>query len=60
MEPIVSILVFVLALALIVWLCVYIIQKTLPADVHMPAMAVVGVLALIAVLYRAAPYFGLH
>jgi len=58
MQPLIATLVFVLIVCLLVWAAIYIVDKTLPADVHLPVKVVVGVIGLIAILYRLLPMAG--
>lgn len=58
-HAIIGVLVFVLIVVVLVWAALYVIERTLPADVQLVAKVVVGIIALIAVLYRLLPMAGL-
>jgi uncharacterized membrane-anchored protein len=60
MEPLISTLIFVVVVVLLVWAALYISARTLPADVQFPVKIVVGVIGLIAILYRLLPMVGVH
>lgn len=57
-HSLVAVLVFLLVVVLLVYAALYIIARTLPADVQMPAKLVVGVIGLIAIMYRLLPLAG--
>ncbi len=59
MQPLIATLIFVVVVVLLVWAAIYIVDKTLPADVHLPVKLVVGVIGLIAILYRLLPLAGI-
>ncbi len=59
MAPLIGVLVFVLVVFLLVWLGCLIIDKALPGEVQMPAKVVLGVVGLIAVLYKLLPMAGI-
>lgn len=52
-------LIFVLLVVILVVAAVFIIDRTLPGDAGMIAKIVVGVLGLIALIYRLAPLAGM-
>jgi uncharacterized membrane-anchored protein len=58
MHSLISVLIFVLIVVVLVWAAVYVAQKTLPADVQFPVLVVIGVIGLIAILYRLLPMAG--
>ena len=59
MDPLISTLIFIVIVVLLVWAALYIVARTLPADVQMPVRVVIGVLGLIAILYRLLPLAGI-
>lgn len=58
MNALVSALIFVVIVVLLVWAAIYVAEKTLPAEVQFPVKVVVGVLGLIAIIYRLLPMAG--
>jgi uncharacterized membrane-anchored protein len=52
-------LVFVLIVVILVWAAIYIVDRTLPTDVHLPVKIIIGAIGLIAVLYRLLPLAGI-
>jgi hypothetical protein len=60
MNELISALIFIVIVVLLVWAAIYIIDRTLPPDVHLPVKLVVGVIGLIAILYRLLPMVGVH
>lgn len=51
----INLLIFVLIIVLLVAVAIWIIDRTLPPEFNMIAKVVVGVIALIAILYRLLP-----
>jgi uncharacterized membrane-anchored protein len=58
MHELISLLIFVVVVIVLVWAALYIIARTLPADVQLPARIVVGLIGLVAILYRLLPLAG--
>jgi hypothetical protein len=58
-HALISTLVFVLVVLVLVWAAIYIVDQTLPPNVHLPAKVVIGILGLIAILYRLLPWAGI-
>jgi hypothetical protein len=59
MEPLIGVLIFLLIVVLLVWAAIYVIDRAFPSNIRWPAKLVVGVIALIAILYRLAPMAGI-
>lgn len=54
-HTLIATLIWVVIIALLVWLAIYVIDRCLPGDIQMPTKLVVGAIALIAILYRLLP-----
>jgi heme A synthase len=46
----ISLLIMIVVFVAVVWLAIWIVQKTLPAEVQKIALAIVGIIALLALL----------
>lgn len=57
---IISILLMLVIFVAVVWIAFWIIDAAFPAPVHMPAKAVVGVIALLVLLQRTGLLSGVH
>jgi hypothetical protein len=54
-HSLVGLLIFVLIIFVLVFVAIWVIDQTLPPPIRMPAKVVVGLIALIAILYRLVP-----
>jgi hypothetical protein len=55
----IGILIFAIVVFVLVYVGCIIVDKTLPAEVQMPAKVVIGLIGLLAILYKLAPMAGL-
>lgn len=60
MDPLVGILIYVLIVIVLVFAALYIAARTLPPDMQWIAKLVIGILGLIAILYKLVPLAGVH
>ena len=57
-EALIAALIFCVVVGLLVWLGVWVIRQTIPGPWQTPLLAVLGVVALVIILYRLAPTLG--
>jgi hypothetical protein len=58
-RALIGVLIFVIIVVVLVWAAFYIIERAFPADVQMPAKIVVGLIGLVAILYKLLPMAGI-